>query len=229
VSSLRSKDIAWSEQDRDELLESAEGALDRLTDLVTNLLDLSRVHAGVLSITPTPVGLDDVVSRALDNVTGLSAVVRRDTSTDAKVEVDIPDGLPEVLADGVLLERVVANLVDNALRYSPPNQPIRVAASGYGDTLELRVVDRGPGIPPADRDAVFAPFQRRGDTATSTSAGVGLGLAIARAFTEAMNGALTLEDTPGGGLTAVVALPRAPGSAPQIATASIDLLGDAGT
>jgi two-component system sensor histidine kinase KdpD len=225
VSSLRSRDVAWSENDRQELLESADGALDRLTDLVTNLLDLSRVQAGVLSVSAGPVGLDDVVSRALDHVT--SGADRG--AGGSQIEVDIPETLPEVLADAVLLERVVANLVDNALRYSPPDRAVRIAASGHADTLELRVADRGPGIPPADRDAVFEPFQRQDDRVTSSGAGVGLGLAIARAFTAAMHGTLALEDTPGGGLTAVVALPRAPGSAPMTPAPSAQLLGDAGT
>ncbi|MBN9619278.1 MAG: sensor histidine kinase, partial [Actinobacteria bacterium] len=106
-----------------------------------------------------------------------------------------------------LLERVVANLVENAVRYSPPDVPVLVTASAHGSWVELRVIDRGPGIPPDERDLVFAPFQRRADHATPHSAGVGLGLAIARGFTDSMHGTLTLDDTPGGGLTAVVALP----------------------
>ena len=114
---------------------------------------------------------------------------------------------PRCSADAGLLERVIANLVENALRYTPAGEPVRVAASTHGDMVELRVIDRGPGIPPDERESVFAPFQRRDDHATSTSGGVGLGLAIARGFIEAMHGTITLEDTPGGGLTAVVALP----------------------
>ncbi|HKC29190.1 MAG TPA: HAMP domain-containing sensor histidine kinase, partial [Jatrophihabitans sp.] len=106
---------------------------------------------------------------------------------------------------------------------------VRIAASGHAGMVELRVADRGPGIPPADRDAVFEPFQRQDDRVTGSGAGVGLGLAIARAFTAAMQGTLTLEDTPGGGLTAVVALPRAPGSIPMTPAPSAGLLGDAGT
>jgi two-component system sensor histidine kinase KdpD len=225
VSSLRSSDVVWSEDDRQELLTTADTALDRLTALVTNLLDLSRVHAGVLVAAAGPVGLDDVVSRALDHDAAAGG-----TGAPAPIEVDIPATLPEVLADAGLLERVIANLVDNALRHSPPSEAVRIAASGHGARLELRVIDRGPGIPPDSRDAVFEPFQRRDDHAVSASAGVGLGLAIARGFTEAMHGSLSLEDTPGGGLTATVALPRAPQS-PRIPPppASAQLLGDAGT
>jgi two-component system sensor histidine kinase KdpD len=198
ISSLRSPDVQWSRNDQQELLATADGALDRLTGLVTNLLDLSRLQAGTLSVIAYPIGVDEVVSRALDY-----------TADGRNVDLDVPTTLPDVLADPGLLERALANLIDNALRYTPPEQPIRLAASTHADTVEVRVIDRGPGIPPADRDAIFAPFQRRDDHSTSTSAGVGLGLAIARGFLQAMHGTLTLDDTPGGGLTAVVALPKA--------------------
>jgi two-component system sensor histidine kinase KdpD len=219
VSSLRSDDVVWTDAARRELLATADAALDRLTDLVTNLLDLSRVNAGALPVTATPVALEDVVHRALDHVYG----GRFGDRVAIGVELDIPTTLPEAMADSGLLERVVANLVDNALRYSPPGQVVRVSGSGHGDTLELRVVDRGPGIPPADRDAALEPFHRRDDRSPRNTAGIGLGLAIARGFSEAMHGALTLEDTPGGGLTAVVTLPRAPGAGNGQGTRVADL------
>jgi two-component system sensor histidine kinase KdpD len=114
-----------------------------------------------------------------------------------------------VLADPGLLERAIANLVENAIRYSPPGEPVRVAASTLHDTVEIRVIDRGPGIRPADREAVFAPFQRRDDY-TGNGQGAGLGLAIARGFVEAMHGSITLDDTPGGGLIAAIELPTKP-------------------
>jgi two-component system, OmpR family, sensor histidine kinase KdpD len=209
VSSLRSPELHWTPEDQQELLASADAALDRLTALVTNLLDLSRLQAGVLSMVVHPIGVEDIVSRALDHA-----------ATGRYVDIDMPTTLPEVLADPGLLERVIANLVDNAMRYSPADQPVRIAASAHGDSVEVRVIDRGPGIPPQDRDAVFAAFQRRDDHATSTGGGVGLGLAIARGFVEAMHGSLTLDDTPAGGLTAVVALPKAPGSAQPTDAAS---------
>jgi two-component system sensor histidine kinase KdpD len=123
------------------------------------------------------------------------------------VRVDVPDDLPEVLADPGLLERVLANLVANAVRYSPAASPPMVTGSALGDRVELRVIDRGPGIPAEARDRVFAPFQRLGDTDNTT--GVGLGLALARGLTEAMGGTLSPEETPGGGLTMVVSLPAA--------------------
>jgi two-component system sensor histidine kinase KdpD len=198
VSSLRSRDVVWSEQDQQELLTSADDSLDRLTALVTNLLDLSRLQAGVLAVATHPVAVEDVVSRALDHV-----------ARDSKVELDIPPTLPEVLADAGLLERAIANLVENALRHTPPGEHVRVAASTHRNTVEIRVIDRGPGIRPNDREAVFAPFQRHDDHTSGKGEGVGLGLAIARGFVEAMHGTISLDDTPGGGLIAAVELPIA--------------------
>ena len=114
---------------------------------------------------------------------------------------------PPVLADPPLLERVIANLVSNAARYAPPEHPVLVTASALAGRVEVRVVDRGPGLPPTDRERIFEPFQRLGDNDNTT--GVGLGLALARGLTEAMGGTLTPEDTPGGGLTMVVSMPFA--------------------
>jgi two-component system sensor histidine kinase KdpD len=202
VTSLRSGEVEWAEPARRELLDSADVALDRLTDLVVNLLDLSRLQAGVLPVFRRPIGLGDVVSLALDRLS-------RTGDVDGDVDVDVPASLPDALADPGLLDRVIANLLTNALRYTPPGNPIRVAGSAHGAAVELRVIDHGPGIPQAEREQVFAPFQRRDDLSTGASAGVGLGLAIARGFTTAMGGALDLEDTPGGGLTMVVSLPVA--------------------
>jgi two-component system sensor histidine kinase KdpD len=199
VSSLRAADVAWSDADRTELLATADESLDRLTDLVTNLLDLSRLQAGVLPVLCGPVGLDDVVSRALDHAGPTDGVV-----------VDVPVDLPEVSADAGLLERVVANLVQNALRYTPSGVPVLVAASAHDGKVELRVVDRGPGIDRAEAKRVFAAFQRLDDSPTA-GAGVGLGLAIARGFAEAMGGTVSAEETPGGGATLVVSLDVATG------------------
>jgi two-component system sensor histidine kinase KdpD len=120
-------------------------------------------------------------------------------------DTDVPADLPTVCADAGLLERVVANLVQNALRYAPADTPVRITGSTLGNFAELRIVDRGPGIPESDRDGAFAAFQRMNDAPTD-GASVGLGLAIARGFTEAMGGTVTAEDTPGGGATLVVRL-----------------------
>jgi two-component system sensor histidine kinase KdpD len=199
VTSLRSPDITWSAADRAELLATADESLDKLSRLVGNLLDMSRLQAGALAVFCRPTGLDEVVAVALDQLGPASQ----------KVIVDIPDSLPEVQADPAILERVIVNLTGNALRYSPPGKPPLLAASALGDQVELRVVDRGPGIPADDRDRVFVPFQRLGDT--DNTSGVGLGLALSRGLTEVLGGTLDPEETPGGGLTMIISLLAAPG------------------
>ncbi|MFL6075743.1 MAG: DUF4118 domain-containing protein [Mycobacteriales bacterium] len=196
ASSLRSPEVEWGEGDEQELLATVEDSADHLTALVDNLLDMSRIQTSSVRPALRPVGLDEVVPAALVGLDGMA-------------ELDVPETLPPVLADPGLLERVVANLIGNALRYGQ-GSPVRVSAGRLGGRVELRVVDRGPGVPAADRDRIFAPFQRLGDRAAG---GVGLGLAVARGFTEAMGGTLTPEDTPGGGLTMVVSLPVAGGDA----------------
>jgi two-component system sensor histidine kinase KdpD len=199
VTSLRTPDVRWDAADTEELLATADESLDRLTHLVENLLDMSRLQAGALSLFPRPSGLDEIVARALDSL----------EPQGRDVMVEIPDTLPAVRADPAIGERVVVNLIENALRYSPAGKPPMLTASALGDHVELRVIDRGPGIPEEDRERMFVPFQRLGDTDNTT--GVGLGLALSRGLTEAMGGTLTAEDTPGGGLTMTVSLPAAPG------------------
>ncbi|HEU5267894.1 MAG TPA: DUF4118 domain-containing protein, partial [Jatrophihabitans sp.] len=186
VSSLRASDVVWTDADRRELLAAADAALDRLTDLVTNLLDLSRLQAGVLPVLLADVALEDVVARALDSL----------GADSAQVVVDIPADLPDVRADPGLLERVVANLVQNAMRYAPPDEPVQLLASAHAAGVQLQVVDRGPGIGSDDADSAFAAFRRR-DDAPRAGQGVGLGLAIVRGFVTAMGGAVHAEQTPG--------------------------------
>ncbi|MGW4959644.1 DUF4118 domain-containing protein [Nonomuraea sp. NPDC004186] len=195
VDSLRSADIDWSPQDRDELLDTAHESLGRLDRLVENLLDMSRLQAGVLGLSLQPVALEEVVPRAIDDLGSL-----RD-----RVEGDISIELPEIVADPALLERVLVNLMTNAVRYSPAGRKVLITASWHDEQVEIRVIDRGPGIPPEARDRVFQPFQRLGDRDNGT--GVGLGLALSRGLTEAMGGTLIPEETPGGGLTMTVQMP----------------------
>ncbi|WP_198412632.1 DUF4118 domain-containing protein [Nocardioides mangrovicus] len=197
VSSLRAADIALDDADRDELLAAADESLDRLAALVDNLLDMSRLQTGAMTVRLEPTGLEEVVARALD-----------DLGPDGRrVRVEVPPDLPPALADPGLLERVVANVVGNALRYAPADRPPLLTGSAVGSRVEIRVVDRGPGIPAAERDRVFRPFQRLGDTDNTT--GLGLGLALSRGLAEGMGGTLEPEETPGGGLTMVLALPAA--------------------
>ncbi len=193
VSSLRQEDVEWTADDEAALLATIEESADRLDTLVANLLDMSRLQTGSVEPQLRPVSLDEVVPRALTGVQDAAAI-----------DVDVPESLPLVHADPGLLERVVANLVENAVRHGG-GSPVRVAGSALGEQVELRVVDRGPGVGDDDKARIFAPFQRLGDV--PAGAGVGLGLAVARGFTEATGGRLWAEDTPGGGLTMVLSLP----------------------
>ncbi|MFI5912329.1 ATP-binding protein [Dactylosporangium sp. NPDC051541] len=194
VGSLRSDDIEFSAADQAELLATAEESLDRLTRLVENLLDMSRLQAGALALTLEPVDLADALPQATDDL-------------DAAIAMSVSPTVPLVMADPALLERILVNLLANALRYSPPDRPPALTASAHADRVEIRVVDHGPGLPAAAHDRVFQPFQRLGDRDNST--GVGLGLALSRGLAEAMGGTLTPEPTPGGGLTMTLNLPRA--------------------
>ncbi|WP_307660642.1 sensor histidine kinase KdpD [Streptomyces sp. V1I1] len=200
VSSLRSDDVAWSDEDEAELLEGIEDGADRLDHLVGNLLDMSRLQTGTVAPLIRVTDLDEVVPMALVAVPAES------------VELDIPETLPMVAVDRGLLERSVANIVENAVKYSPDATPVSVSASTPGDRVEVRVADRGPGVPDDEKERIFEPFQRYGDA--PRGAGVGLGLAVARGFVEAMGGTLTAEDTPGGGMTMVLTLRAAPRAAP---------------
>ncbi|MDN5917812.1 MAG: DUF4118 domain-containing protein [Pseudonocardia sp.] len=190
--------LPLTEPDRIELAATIEESTDRLTAVVDNLLDSSRIATGAVTPDLRPVAYDDVAWLALS---GLDPHLR---PVD-RVHVDIDEHVPEVLADPGLLERVLANLLDNALRHAG-EVPVVLRASAHANGVELRVVDNGPGVPADRAELLFAPFQRLGDR---DPAGLGLGLSVARGFTEAMGGSLSAEDTPGGGLTMVVRLPVA--------------------
>jgi len=201
VTSLRSDDLELGDDDRHELLATAEESLAALGALVTDLLDVSRLQAGVLGVTLRDASLDDIIGGAIDEL-GLAP---------GALELDLPP-VREVRADPVLLQRIVVNLVTNAVRLAPAGSPPRIATSEHADRVQLRVVDTGPGIPEERREDVFVPFQRLGDT--DNTVGVGLGLALSKGFAEAMGATLEVEDTPGGGLTMVVDLPAVRGEAP---------------
>jgi len=193
VTSLRSSEITLSAADRSELLETADESLGDLANLVTDLLDVSRLQAGVLGVAVQPVALEEVVGDVLDEL----------KLKPGRVRLEIGETRP-VSADPALLQRVLVNLLANALRYSPVGSPPVIASSEFADRVQLRVIDVGPGVPESRREEMFVPFQRLGDT--DNTAGIGLGLALAKGFVEAMGGTLEAEDTPGGGLTMVVEL-----------------------
>jgi len=199
VSSLRSNDIDFSAEDTAELLATIEESIDQLTALVGNLLDSSRLAAGVLRPELRRVYLEETVQRALLAISkGITGFRRQGLD---RVKVDVDDAV--VMADSGLLERVLANLIDNALRYAP-DSPIRVTAGQVGERVLIAVIDEGPGIPRNSEEQLFAPFQRLGDH--DTSIGVGLGLSVARGFVEAIGGSISATDTPGGGLTVEIDL-----------------------
>ncbi|GAB2550686.1 ATP-binding protein [Brachybacterium huguangmaarense] len=195
VGGLRAAGPDLASAQKRELLDTAEESLGTLATLVTDLLDVSRLQAGVLTIAEIPTDPAEAIAPALDELhLGPTYVTLALNHGDAVAH-----------ADPVLLQRVLVNLLTNAHRYSPAGTPIHVTTSTFGDRLEIRIVDRGPGIPPEKLDDIFLPFQRLGDTDNTT--GLGLGLALSRGFVEAMHGTLTPEDTPGGGLTMVISLP----------------------
>jgi K+-sensing histidine kinase KdpD len=207
VSSLLQEDVDWTIEEQRELLLTVDESADRLTDLISNILAMSRIQAGALSVHVSPVALDEVVARAL-------------LGSAANVTVDVPEDLPLVLADAGLLERAVANLVDNASRFSPPGVPVSIqaeappartatpgTAGAQTRSVKLHITDHGPGIPRSQTDSMFTAFQRLGDH--DAGAGLGLGLAIARGFTDAMQAQLTPSDTAGGGLTMTITVPVA--------------------
>lgn len=193
VSSLRQEDVDWTPDERRELLQAIEQGADRLDGLIANLLDMSRLEAGAVTVRLAPVALDEVVARALLHVAA------------AEVTIDIPDDLPLIRSDAGLLERVVANVVDNARRYAA--SAVQITARQVGDRLELAVVDDGPGVRQEEWPRIFTPFQRLDDK--SADSGVGLGLAIAAGFTEAIGATLQPSRSRHGGLTMTISLPLA--------------------
>jgi two-component system sensor histidine kinase KdpD len=195
VTGLRSPGITWSDGDREELLSTAQESLESLSALVTNLLDVSRLQAGSLAVSASPIDVAEVVLPALDEL-GLGP---------GDVELDLRGDLPAIVADAGLLQRVLVNLLDNAQRYAPEGHPVRIAASKFAGNVEIRIVDEGPGVPSDRLEEIFVPFQRLGDTDNLT--GLGLGLALSKGFTEGMGGTLAAEETPGGGLSMVISLP----------------------
>jgi two-component system sensor histidine kinase KdpD len=204
ASSLLDQDVQWSPQQRREFLETIDQETDRLTRLVHNLLDMSRIEAGALD--------PRLVETALPDVTGPVVRLARSKSSQP-IEVDIPDDLPAVLVDPVRLDQVLTNLLDNARRYAG-GQPVTVQGRAANGRVELRVVDHGPGIPEAERERVFDQFYRLGRNGRTPPDGTGMGLAISRGIVEALGGTIRVEDTPGGGATFVVSL--RPGSAAPV-------------
>ena len=196
IGSLRSNEVTFSPEDQAELEAAIEDSADRLDALIGNLLDMSRLQAGALIAAPRPVDLGEVVPAA---VAALSEPDRVDWALEPDARL--------VEADPGLLDRVLGNVLENALRHQPPPGQVRVSTSRLGGRTQVRVCDTGPGVPEEARERIFLPFQRHGDAPSGD--GVGLGLAVARGLAEAMDGEVSAEETPGGGLTMVIELPNA--------------------
>ena len=193
VDGLASPDVHLDDEDTDALTRTIQDSTGRLEKLIDNLLDLSRLQTGSVRPNLRAASVDEIVPLAIEPY------------GPGVVRLDVPDDLPLVRTDPGLLERAVANLTSNAVRHSPPGEPVRITASAGPREIELRIVDTGRGLSDESKVRMFEPFQRLGDT---TGEGLGLGLAVADGLARAVGASITPEDTPGGGLTMVVTVPR---------------------
>jgi signal transduction histidine kinase len=199
ASSLRRVDVQWDEETRRDFLAEIEREADRLAVLIGDLLEMSRIGSGGLDLHErAPARLGDVVAGGLDRVHGILA--------ERGLDVEVPAELPPVVVNAAQLERVVANLLENAAKYAPRDSAVRVLARTAGEHIELRVEDRGPGIPPEHLEHVFDKFFRLQTSERTGIPGTGLGLAICRGIVQAHGGRIWAENRAGGGARFVVAL-----------------------
>ncbi len=197
LSSLTNDQVTLDEPARRSLIETASEEADRLNRLVGNLLDMTRLESGAMRVKRDACDLQDLVGSSLEEVGS-----RLD---DRSITVDVPDDLPLVSMDFVLIERVLVNVIDNGLKYSPAESPLEIRARMAGAFVELTVADRGVGIPPEDLVRIFDKFyrvQRPGNVS-----GTGLGLAIGKGIVDAHGGFISAENRPGGGTIITIALP----------------------
>ena len=191
IGALRNDTLELSDGDRVELLDTIEVDSDRLSRLVGDLLDLSRLEAGGAAPEPELWALDDLAREAVD-------------SLGARDRVEITGESPLVNVDAVQIQRVLANLIENAIKFSPPDSRVLVRVTATRKEAIVRVVDQGPGLPEDELERVFEPFYRHGG---DTRSGAGLGLAIARGFVVANGGRVWAESRPDQGATFAIALP----------------------
>jgi len=204
ASSLLDPEVTWNERERHEFLVTIDEEADRLTRLVHNLLDMSRIEANALDPRVEETSLAEIAGSVVRRVRSSAS----ESSRGQRVDVRVPETIPPVLADPVLLEQVLANLLDNAVRYAD-GSPIAVVGRELGDSVELRVVDHGPGIPEPERERIFDQFYRLKGGGKRPE-GTGMGLSICRGIVAALRGGLRVETTPGGGATFILTLPLAP-------------------
>lgn len=201
LSALEDDEPLLDDAARRTMVQAAREEAERLNWVVENLLDMSRIEAGALRVTCQLCDIEDVIGSALEQF--------GKRLENRSVSVMVPDGLPLIPLDFVLIVQVLVNVIDNALKYSPPEAPIEITVELVGAEAWIRVADRGIGIPPEDLEHVFDKFYRvrRPDQVT----GAGLGLSIARGFVEAHGGRIWAENRSGGGVTMTIALPCAKG------------------
>ncbi|HEY0117566.1 MAG TPA: sensor histidine kinase KdpD [Cellulomonas sp.] len=192
VDALTAPGLTLADDDRQTLVGTLAAATTRLERLIDNLLDMSRLQTGGLHPALRAASLEEVVPAVVEPY-------------GRAVRLEVPEDLPMIHTDPGLLERVLDNITSNAVRHCPPEEPVLILASSSDREVEVRVVDRGPGVPEADRAAMFEPFRRLSDNHPD---GVGLGLAVADGLARAVGAELSAEDTPGGGLTMVLRVPR---------------------
>ena len=196
ASALNRRDLQLGADDRDELLHAILTEANRLDRIVSNLLDLSRLQAGAAAPDPAIWSLDELVAQAISEL-----------PESARVRADFDEIDAMVRVDGQQVEHALVNLLENALKYSPSEEPVRVQVTGTPSEVHVRVIDRGPGVPSDEAERIFEPFQR--GERTGGARGAGLGLAIARGFAQANGGRVWVESRSGQGATFVFALPAA--------------------
>lgn len=194
VSGLRRMGSSMSDTDRRELLNVADDSLGQLSRLVSDLLDVSRLREGAMPLSMVAADVGEAIVPSLDEL----------HIGPARIDLDLDPELPLVIADPPLLKRALTNVLLNAMRYTPTDKRVRISASAFNHRVEIRISDRGPGVPDDRKEDIFVPFHRLGDTDNTT--GLGLGMALSKGFVESMGGSIEAEDTPGGGLTMVITL-----------------------
>jgi two-component system sensor histidine kinase KdpD len=199
ASSLLQEDVQWNDEERRSFALAIEREADRLNRLVANLLDMSRIEAGALKPEKEWYPIDELIHDVLDHMQPLLL--------DREVQTDVPEDLPPVQLDYLEIEQVLTNLIENAVRYTPPGSPIYVSGHVEGDQMVISVEDRGPGIPPAELERVFDKFYRVSGKTSAQQVGSGLGLAVSKGLIEAHEGHIWAENREGGGAVFRFTLP----------------------
>jgi two-component system sensor histidine kinase KdpD len=208
ATTLLAEDVTWDAASQRDFIETINQEADKLTDMIDQLLDLSRLGAGVLRIHPAPHALTRIIATAMAQLQTIA--------THYHLLIDVPEQLPPVMADRQRVAQVVTNLVDNAAKYSPRGTEITISASASDEYVQLNVSDQGSGIPAAEREQVFEAFQRGTGESTRRTKGAGLGLAICKGLIEAHSGRIWIADQTGPGTTISFTLPVAHDQAPAM-------------